>query len=388
MTYSFYLKEPKKKTATPILLIVSHGNRKYKKSIGISVVPEQFKKQRTKDESVNAKLRMIENGMNERLNQFSKESDILSAMEEVIALSSGKAPKRKPGNGRIPLWDYFEEWSKREPSRQKDRNLAYRRIVSLMGNDTDWEDIDGDWYFRFTQKCNKMGYSHNYKSTITAKLKTVMNEGFNRGFHKNEEFRKFATSYKPADAIALTQAEVDALWKARLSGRLAEARDVFIVGVYCAGRFQDYSKISSENIVDRKLRYVQRKTGETVIIPCAPRIAKVLERHGGKLPRITEQEVGRHIKAIAKGIGGSFLDIVEISKNQGGARVLEKHPRWELISTHTARRTGATLLYKSGLPIRICRFLTGHTTDAMFLNYLKIGKEEGAELLAQSSFFK
>lgn len=388
MTYSFYLKEPKKKTATPILLIVSHGNRKYKKSIGISVLPEQFKKQRTKDESVNAKLRTIENGMNERLNQFSKESDILSAMEEVIALSSGKAPKRKPGNGRIPLWDYFEEWSKREPSRQKDRNLAYRRIVSLMGRDTDWEDIDGDWYFRFTQKCNKMGYSHNYKSTITAKLKTVMNEGFNRGFHKNEEFRKFATSYKPADTIALTQAEVDALWRARLSGRLAEARDVFIVGVYCAGRFQDYSKISSENIVDGKLRYVQRKTGETVIIPCAPRIAKVLERHGGKLPRITEQEVGRHIKAIAKGIGGSFLNKVEISKELGGIKRIEKHERWELISTHTARRTGITILHLQGVPTYQLMLISGHRTIDNFQRYLKIGKEQNAELLFSIPFFR
>ena len=389
MTFKFYLKYPKKVDGdSPMNLVVTHGGKIYKKALGITVRVKDFKKQRVKDENINSRLRIIENVLNEHLNQFSSPKDIEKAIDAALAASRGEDTSAHISPGRPFLWDYFEEWSHRGSERAKDRNLAYRRITSMMGRDTDWEDIDGDWYFRFNEKCNEHDYSHNYKSTMTAKLKTVMNEGFNRGFHKNEAFRKFNTSYIPSDTIALTQEEVDALWSAPLEGRAAQARDVFMVGIYCAGRFQDYSKISSENISDGKLRYVQRKTGTTVVIPCSPRIVTVLERYGGTLPRITEQEVGRYIKSICRDLEGSFLNTVEVSKIRGDRKSVEKHQRWELVSTHTARRTGATLLYKSGVPIALCRLCTGHTTDQMFMRYLKIGKEEGADLLAKSEFFK
>ena len=339
MTFKFYLKYPNKVDGkSPLSLIVAHGGKKYKKALGISVRVKDFKKQRVKDETVNGRLRIIENVLNEHLNQFSRPKDIEMAMEAALAASRGEDASTFYDPGRPFLWDYFEEWSFRGSERAKDRNLAYRRITAMMGRNTDWEDIDGDWYFRFNEKCNEHNYSHNYKSTMTAKLKTVMNEGFNRGFHKNEAFRKFNTSYIPSDTIALTQEEVDALWNAPLEGHAAHARDVFMVGIYCAGRFQDYSKISSENVNDGMLRYVQRKTGTTVVIPCAPQIVAVLERYGGVLPRITEQEVGRYIKSICRGLGGSFLNTVEVSKIRGDRKSVEKHQRWELVSTHTERR--------------------------------------------------
>ncbi len=388
MTYKFYLRSPDAgEKRTRILLVVTHGGKTYQKSTGISVRAKDFKKQRVKDETINGRLRIIENVLNEHLNQFSRPKDIETAMEAALAASRGEDESTFYDPGRPFLWDYFEQWSLRGSERAKDRNLAFRRITAMMGRNTDWEDIDGDWYFRFNEKCNEHNYSHNYKSTMTAKLKTVMNEGFNRGFHKNEAFRKFNTSYIPSDTIALTQEEVDTLWNAPLEGRAAHARDVFMVGIYCAGRFQDYSKISSENVNDGMLRYVQRKTGTTIVIPCAPQIVAVLERYGGVLPRITEQEVGRYIKSICRDLGGSFLNTVEVSKIRADRKSVEKHQRWELVSTHTARRTGATLLYKSGVPIALCRLCTGHTTDQMFMRYLKIGKEEGAQLLAKSEFF-
>ena len=388
MTFKFYLKSPNNAEGrSSLILVVSHGGKKYKKALGISVRVKDFKKQRVKDESINNRLRTIENTLNEHLNQFSSQRDIELAISAALTASRGEDATTFFSPGRPFLWDYFEEWSHRGSERAKDRNLAYRRITDIMGRNTDWEDIDGDWYFRFVQKCNDLNYSHNYKSTMTAKLKTVMNEGFNRGFHKNEAFRKFNTSYIPSDTIALTQEEVDALWNVPLEGHAAHARDVFMVGIYCAGRFQDYSKISEENISDGMLRYVQRKTGTTVVIPCAPQIVAVLKRYGGVLPRITEQEVGRYIKSICRDLGGSFLNTVEVSKIRGDRKSVEKHQRWELVSTHTARRTGATLLYKSGVPIALCRLCTGHTTDQMFMRYLKIGKEEGAQLLAKSEFF-
>lgn len=387
MKHTFNLVSPNKEYST-VRLVVSHNGEKFRRSVGVTIKSSLWnQKARTvdkmcKDRKAWSVLGPIHARLVEREISAMKRKDVTAAI--AYALGCDDIPMERP-----LFWSYFKDWSERDTPSRRFRELAYNRISDIMGTDDDWEDIDGDWYFRFMQKCDGLGYSHNYKSTLTAKLKTVMNEGFNRGFHKNDEFKKFITSYKSADTIALTKGEVDLLWEANLDGKQADARDIFIVGVYCAGRFQDYSMLSEDNISkDGKLRYAQRKTGQSIVIPCSPRIKEVFARHGGRCPVITEQEVGRHIKDVCKAIGGSFDDIVEIRTSKGVEIRVEKKHRYELVSCHTARRSGASILYKSGVPIRVCRFLTGHTTDSMFLNYVKVSKEEGADILARSDFFK
>lgn len=387
MKHTFNLVHPKMGTS-PVRLVVSHDGEKYRRCIGISVSTKLWnQKARTPDKMCRDRdawkvIGPIHAKLVERELSVRRRRDVMNA----IAYALGEEDE---ASSSVSLWDYFAEWSERDTPSLRFRQLAYRRISDMMGTADDWEDIDGDWYFRFCRKMDSLGYSYNYKSTLTAKFKTMLKEAFDRGIHSNEAFRSFKTGYKTADAIALTQEEVDALWSAELDGRLADARDCFIVGVYCAGRFQDYSQLSEDNVSpDGKLRYTQRKTGAEVVIPCSPRIKEVFARHGGRCPRITEQEIGRHIKTICRDLGGSFNQKVEIRETKGTKIIIRKKARWEMCSSHTARRSGASILYKSGVPIRLCRFLTGHTTDSMFLNYVKVGKEEGADLLSGSDFFK
>jgi len=385
MKHTFNLMYPGRE-CSPVRLIVSHDGEKFRKCVGVTVATKLWnQKARTPDKMckdrkawevigpIHAKL--VEKEVSAR-----KRKDVLAAIS--YALGEDVTPVS------VHLWDYFKEWSERDTPSRRFRQLAYKRMADMMGTEDDWTDIDGDWHFRFVRKMDSLGYSHNYKSTLSAKFRTMMKEAFERGIHQNDAYHLFKAGYKTADTIALTRAEVDALWAADLAGVQARARDCFIVGVYCAGRFQDYSQLSEDNIVDGKLRYVQRKTGQTVIIPCSPRIREVFARNGGRVPRISEQEVGRELKKICKALGGSFLDKVEVRRTEGSKIVVEKKTRADMVSCHTARRSGASLLYKSGLPVRVCRFLTGHQNDSQFLAYVKVGKEEGAEILAKSAFFQ
>lgn len=385
MKHTFNLVYPGKDTS-PVRLVVSHNGEKFRKSIGVTVRTSLWnQKGRTpdkmcKDRDAWDKIGPIHAKLVEKEVSAVKRKDVLDAISYALGDDFSASSEH--------LWDYFKEWSERESPSKRFRKLAYDRLTDMMGTEDDWCGIDGDWYFRFLQKADELKYSINYKSTLIAKLKTVMNEGLSRGLHTNTAFREFSTAYKPADTIALTQEELDMLWGAELSGVQARARDCFIVGVYCAGRFQDYSQLSEDNVSDGKLRYVQRKTGETVVIPCSPRISEVFARNGGRCPKISEQEVGREMKKVCKALGGSFLNVVELRKKSGDKIIVEKKCRCEMVSCHTARRTGATILYKSGVPIRVCRFLTAHTTDSMFLKYVKLSKEEGADILAKNDFFK
>lgn len=63
--------------------------------------------------------------------------------------------------------------------------------------------------------------------------------------------------------------------------------------------------------------------------------------------------------------------------------------KWELISSHTARRSGATNLYNTGR-IRINEIMqvTGHTTEKSFMRYIKNSKQDNARKMAGDGFFR
>ncbi len=52
-----------------------------------------------------------------------------------------------------------------------------------------------------------------------------------------------------------------------------------------------------------------------------------------------------------------------------------------MVTSHTARRSFATNLYKSGFPSISIMAITGHKTEKAFYSYIKVNEEEHAEML-------
>lgn len=80
---------------------------------------------------------------------------------------------------------------------------------------------------------------------------------------------------------------------------------------------------------------------------------------------------------------------VPMGRTVGGIRQEEARPKWELVTTHTARRSFATNFYRDGkTPIRTIRAITGHRTDAQFLRYVVLDNKAHADVLATSPLFQ
>ena len=79
-------------------------------------------------------------------------------------------------------------------------------------------------------------------------------------------------------------------------------------------------------------------------------------------------------------------DEVIVKENRGGKITSTKHKKYELIKSHTARRSFATNLYLKGAPTVSIMKLTGHTTETNFMKYIKVTREENAQLMRQ--YFK
>ena len=370
-----------------IRLIVSADGKKYKKATGITIQPalwnQKAKSLRAKcrDAKVYENLRLINLRMEEaEKDGLDPEKAIEFALEGKVSAST-KKPKRPT------FWEYFKEWGERPSPVQRQRRLYPNIVSKLMGTKEDWEDIDSAYYFRLCRAMDEYGCSINYKGAIISKLKVVMNEGYKQKFHKNEEFRQFKRMCEVPETIALTAEELDALWTCdKLTQMERKARDLFIIGVYAVARWEDYSRLSTDNIANGMLNYEQLKTGRTVMLPVSSRLLESLERNGGIAPKLSQQKFNEAIKRCCKKIG--MTDKVHVSKSKGANRVSASSERWEMVSSHTARRTGATMLYLAGVPIKRCMLISGHSTESNFLRYVRITKEENARMLAGNPFFK
>lgn len=71
----------------------------------------------------------------------------------------------------------------------------------------------------------------------------------------------------------------------------------------------------------------------------------------------------------------------------GGTYTEKTLARLEWVISSTARPSFTTNCYKSGNDISSIMKITGHSTKAVFKNYIKVGEEENAENLCGSEFF-
>lgn len=87
------------------------------------------------------------------------------------------------------------------------------------------------------------------------------------------------------------------------------------------------------------------------------------------MPHFEDQTINRHFKEIARVAG--LTDLVTLEKSNGGVRKKGTIEKYKLVMSHTARRTGATLMCLAGMDIFDIMKVTGHTTPEMLKRYIK-----------------
>ncbi|MES2620600.1 MAG: tyrosine-type recombinase/integrase [Bacteroidota bacterium] len=122
------------------------------------------------------------------------------------------------------------------------------------------------------------------------------------------------------------------------------------------------------------------------MIPIRTELEALLKKHDYHPPKLTEQQLNGDIKIIGRKAGIS--ELVELEGIRGGRKERKTYPKFELIKSHTARRTGATNMYLSGIPPIDIMKITGHKKESNFLKYIWVSKEETADKLSVHPYFK
>ena len=374
-----------------IRLVATHNGRQYKKATGLTTKEKLWDKKakslraKCKDERIWPELRAMDIRAEEKQDEVRTEGDVLKVMEYAI---TGVMPAEETLGPKNPtFWEYFAEWANRPSTQVRQKKLCYNNIAKFMGQDFDWNDVDSAFHFRLVQKMQAAGFNVNYQWKQIQQLKVVMNEGRKLKYHSNLDYQDFKAKREDPDTVYLTKEEVERLWEYKPKFELArKARDLFLLGVYSCARFSDYSRLSMDMIRDGVIHFTQQKTSASVMVPASPRLLAILERNGGEAPHLAQQHLNSWIKRACKDCG--IDDKVEVTTSNGGVHKTVTKPKYELVSSHTARRTGITLLYMTGIPLQQVMLISGHKDQDSIRHYLRLSKEENASLLRDNPFFK
>lgn len=293
--------------------------------------------------------------------------------------------------------------------------VQFQRFCKYKKKEYNFGDIDMQFYHDFTSYLKaeikdkkgivlKEAYNVNTTGKCIRTLKNILSIAESEGLHSNSIWKdkKFKGTRIETESIYLTREDLDKIMKADLSKHGIghdQARDIFMVGVWTAQRVSDYNYITKEQIYTHTKRWIedvpdpenpgqtkaeirtkeimyisliQKKTGAQVSIPVSSELKGILEKYDYCLPHLEDQVINRYLKDICKEAG--LTESVEILETKGGTPVRNRYPKWDLVHTHTARRTGATLMYLSGMDLYDIMKITGHTTPVMLKKYIKADK--------------
>lgn len=101
---------------------------------------------------------------------------------------------------------------------------------------------------------------------------------------------------------------------------------------------------------------------------------------------ISDQRYNEYIKEVCKlsKLTEKVQGGKQLETENGIRKVTGVYPKWELVTSHIGRRSFATNFY-GNIPTTYLIYITGHSSEAMFLNY--IGKSNKDLAMEISKYF-
>lgn len=256
-----------------------------------------------------------------------------------------------------------------------------------------FDDIDLVFYEKFKSFLVDEGYKPNTVGRHIKALKFFMKKSLDERLHTSRDFENrsvFVGINKEAFSIYLTNAELDKIYNLDLSDnkRMEMARDAFMCLAETALRVSDYGKIGLEirrNNGVKLLHVTQTKTGDAVFIPLSTRLEQLLNKYSGRLPQIHDVYINKYIKIVSKQAG--IDERITWEDEKFGKKYPRSAEKWQLVTCHSARRSACTNMYLAGIPAMDIMKISGHRTEASFMKYIRVTKEETALKLAKHPYF-
>lgn len=189
-------------------------------------------------------------------------------------------------------------------------------------------------------------YKDSTSGGMITKVKTIFKFALINGYIKSDPTGLLKVSKGEVKREYLTPDELSRLITAEVSPRLEKVRTIALVQLYTGTAYIDAQRFDYKNTkeVDGITLYssIRQKTKVPFTAIVLPQLKQILEPYGGKCPQMPNQVVNRYLKELAF--------VCNIEKN---------------LHTHVFRKTYATNLLQSGIPMSTISTCMGHTNSSI-----------------------
>lgn len=386
-TVNFYLNVADRKGNCPIMMVYQDKGKKFKYYTKQKVKKKAWNGERVKMNysdagEINSILDGLENIIKgiEREAIFQKRVYPIDTVKKKFYLQLGQLT---PSNDFFKSFNVFVEESKatKAPNTLKSYLSTGKRLMGFQmdkGITVSFEGITNAFYDSFVNYLiEDIHLLNNSVGKHIKNLKAFLNYAMDNEYTGQINLKKFKVLQEEAQTVYLTEQELLRLhYLAGLNDRLSHVRDNFCFGCFTGLRFSDIQKLNKSNFKEDTIEIRTDKTKGFLKIPLNDYALEILKRNEGKFknkplpPGISNQKTNQYIKEL--GQKAAIMEDVEMEKYTGSLKVLVKKKKYELLSSHTARRTFVTLALEKGIRPEIVMAMTGHSNYNTFKKYIKI----------------
>ncbi len=394
-----------------IMMVYRHskGTLKYSTGEKVSIDNWNPNRQRANEQSsflrgrlINSNLDRLERNLNDIITGFNQRSEIPSndmLKEKLDIIFRGKEPN--PGKiNDVQTW--IEIFLSESQSRVKPN--TFKVYLTTKGYVDEWlekrkltfSEITSQHYKQFTDLLrdhdlidSTVGkYIKTLKSFINAAVEDERTTASSNPINN----KKLGIANHESDQVFLNENEIKQILMMQLKKdpSLEKIRDAFIIACYTGLRISDLKLLKPRNILTVKggkiISLVPVKTGQRVEIPLKPIVEKLLIKQKFLLLTSTEKNMNERLKEIGRlaGINEQFTKRIY----KMGKPIENIYEKWELIGTHTGRRSFVTNALLANIPPYAVMKMTGHKTLKSFETYIKFTERDNAIKLLGNKFFK
>ena len=325
------------------------------------------------------KLLKQDKGSRNTKNSEIKENEIIQFLDkELRRMESSKMNGNTLKTYRThfkQIREYLNSSSKMKLTRFKDVNFNFR-------------DAFVDW---MSGKNIQLAYGNKILKTFRQHCELARR----KGLHENIDYLGSGWTIKAkkakGDIISLSEKEIKYLNELKLTGHLAKIRDVLLIGICTGQRYSDFSRYEPHHFFEsgsgiKMLKIISTKTSTPTIVPLNifGFLLPILEKHGFRTPKMSQQKFNNGLKKLAK-LARFDEKILVIEQYIGRQVRIEKSyvPKYELVSSHIARRSFATILYQRGIGLEKLITLTGHSNESQLKQYIGLDNNRIAEEIGE-----
>ena len=356
-----------------------------------------FNRQGVDSKTINMKLNRVITACDSLFKRFEGEGKQFISTDDVLKGLRDELNDIKPQR-RIPLKEYYLEFIKVEGKTRRWKHSTYIKHQTIIRHldefhpDLCFEDINENVLNDFIDfLLFKKELTNGYVSKLYDNLKWFFKWATEHGYNKRLDYKKHHPKFPgtsetdSSNTFALTKQELMHIFKMKIEQQsLAQVRDVFCFCCATSLRYSDVKALRWEDIHDDMLDITTQKTTDHLVIPLCALAKAILKKYEGNrgytefvLPVISNQRYNEHLKTLGK--MANLYDTIIKTIYRGNLDYTKKFKKWELLSSHVARRTFVTIGISLGIPSDIIRKVTGHKTHKMLDTYEKLNASDVKE---------